>query len=356
MHAVNASPPRPPARSSLVLAFTLVYLSWGTTYLAIQKGVEAFPPGLFGGVRVALAGLLLFAYLALRRLPLRLRPREFFWTGLVGVLFFVGGNGLISLGEMSVASGITSVLVATIPLWLALLELLWPWGERLGWRGWLGLFAGLAGVLLLLAPKLRQPAHILQDAGPLLVVGSSLSWSIGTFILRHRRLRGPHLAVAAYQMLLGGGGLLLLGLLFGESERITPESFTPSAVYAFFHLLVFGSLVGFVAYTWLLRHVSAPMAGTHAYVNPMVAILAGWLLNGEAITGWVMGGMAIILAGVALVRSGTLGPKSADGRDAHGKSTQREIREEGVFSGTQSGYNEGGRAASSNLLLPRSPT
>src|SRR5438445_11015143 len=171
-HPDNAVSPRPPARWSVVLAFILVYLSWGTTYLAIQKGVEVFPPALFGGSRIALAGLLLLAYLTIRRQPLRMPLPDFLWTALVGILLFVGGNGLITVGEKFVASGVASILVATTPLWMALLELLWPWGERLSGPGWLGLFLGLAGVLVLLVPRLQQPASLLEDAGRLLVLGS----------------------------------------------------------------------------------------------------------------------------------------------------------------------------------------
>ncbi|HLJ94024.1 MAG TPA: EamA family transporter [Gemmataceae bacterium] len=300
----NAAIPHPPAPWSVALAFGLVYLSWGTTYLAIKKGVQVFPPALFGGSRIALAGCLLMAYLALRRQPLRMPVRDFLWTALVGVLLFVGGNGLITVGEKFVASGVASVLVATTPLWMALLEMLWPWGERLRGRGWVGLFIGLAGVLLLLAPRLQRPASLWEDAGPLLVLGSSFAWSIGSFILRYPRLRGPHLTVAAYQMLVGGLGLVLIGLLAGETGALELERITPVGIYAFFHLLVFGSLIGFVAYNWLLGHVSAALAGTYAYVNPLVAILVGWFMDQEPITGWILGGMVVILAGVALVRGG----------------------------------------------------
>src|SRR5207245_1682416 len=122
--------------------------------------------------------------------------------------------------------------------------------------------------------------------------------------VRYRRLRANHLSVAAYQMLVGGGTLMLIGLFLGESQELARERFTPQAVYAFFHLLIFGSLIGFVAYNWLLGHVSAALAGTYAYINPLVAILVGRLLDREPITGWILGGMVVILAGVALVRGG----------------------------------------------------
>jgi drug/metabolite transporter (DMT)-like permease len=299
-----------PARWRVVLAFTLVYLSWGTTFLAIRKGVEAFPPALFSGCRVALAGVLLLAYLAWRRQPITLGRKEFFWTWLIGALMFVGGNGLLSFGEQRLESGLASVLAATSPLWVALLETLWPWGDRLRPLGWLGLLAGLGGVVLLLAPGMQSAGSFWQDIGPLFILGSALSWAVGSFLVRHRRLRIEHLVSACYQMILGGSSLCLLGVLLGEGAQLTASRVTPAAVYAFVHLLIFGSLVGFVAYNWLLGHVSSTLAGTYAYVNPLVAILVGWLLGGESITGSIVAGMAVILAGVALVRSGIVSPAS----------------------------------------------
>jgi len=304
MNTTNPPRPRSPTKWGVVLAFVLVYLSWGTTFLAIKKGVESFPPALFGGCRVCLAGLIVLAYLAARRQRLRLPLREFLWTAFVGLLMFVGGNGLLTLGEKSVASGVASILGATSPLIIALLEALWPWGERLNTRGWLGLLLGMGGVILLLAPKLQEPSGLFADRGPGLILGSSFSWALGSVVLRYRRIKGSYLAIAAYQMVVGGGVLTLIGCACGEFNDLSIKEATPVAVYSFFHLLVFGSLVGFVAYVWLLGHVSAALAGTHSYVNPIVAVFAGWLMNAEDITAGICGGMAIILFGVALVRTG----------------------------------------------------
>jgi drug/metabolite transporter (DMT)-like permease len=306
---------RTPARWALVLAFALVYLSWGTTYLAIKEGVKTLPPALFGGTRVATAGLLLLGYLLLRGEPLRLPRRDFLVTAAAGLCLFVGGNGLVTFAETTVPSGMTSVLVATTPLWIAVAEALWPRGERLTARGWAGVLIGLAGVLVLLAPELPAVAEV-RDAGPLLVLGSASCWALGSVLLRHGRRGGSHLASAAYQMAIGGGGLALVGLLGGEAGELASEQFTPAAVFSFFYLLVVSSLVGFLAYNWLLHHVSAPLAGTYAYVNPAVAVVVGWLLGGEAITGWIVGGLGIILAGVALVRTGAGGKRT-------GKETPR---------------------------------
>jgi drug/metabolite transporter (DMT)-like permease len=305
------APRHPPAAWSVALAFALVYVCWGTTYLAIKEGVKAFPPALFAGTRIGLAGLLLAGYLGWRGQLERLTGRELVRTLAAGVLLFVGGNGLITVGERTVDSGAASVLVATTPLWMALLEWAWPWGERLNLLGWLGLVAGLAGVCLLLAPRLHDPSAFFSDAGPLLVLGSAASWAAGSVFLRYVRGANGHLSSATWQMLVGGAALVLIGVAVGELRQLTAECFTLPAVVSFVHLLIAGSLVGFVAYNWLLSHVSATQAGTYAYVNPVVAILVGWLLGGERLTGWIVGGMAVILVGVALVRTGGRKPPAS---------------------------------------------
>lgn len=292
----------PPARWKIIVAFALIYVSWGTTYLAIGKGVEVFPPALFGGTRLFTAGLILLAYQAFSGRSLRMRRLPFFWTVLVGMLLFVGGNGLITVGEMFVPSGVASVLVATTPLFIACLEMFWPRGERLTLAGWIGVLAGLVGVAILLAPGLQNPDAVFQGGGPLLVLASSFAWALGSFTVRHLKLPVDHLLAAGYQLAFGGGMLVIIGLALGEQHAIHPASFNLQGVGAFFHLLIVGSLIGFVAYNWLLGHVSATVVGTYAYVNPVVAILVGWLLNDEKITIWIVGGMIIILAGVALVR------------------------------------------------------
>jgi drug/metabolite transporter (DMT)-like permease len=295
---------------SVVLAFALVYLSWGTTYFAIRQGVHAekLPPALFGGVRVSLAGWLLLAYLGLRGERLGMPRREFFWVALSGLLLFVGGNGLITVALDKVPSGVTAILVASTPLWMAVMEMAWPKGDRLGVGGWLGLLLGLGGVVLLLWPKSEEAAQLFQNAGPLLVIGSTLFWALGSLVLRYRKRSGSHLAAAAYQMILGGTSLALIGVVLGEVRELTPERFTWGAYTSFFYLLIVSSLVGFVAFNWLLGHVRAALVSTYAYVNPLIAILVGWLLGGEDLTVQILIGMVIILAGVALVRWGGAKP------------------------------------------------
>src|SRR5262249_1294757 len=153
------------------------------------------------------------------------------------------------LGEKTVPSGVAAIIVATTPLWAALLEACWPHGERLGPRGWAGLLVGLSGVVLL---NLDQPHDRETTIGGLLIVCPAPAWAFGSVRLRRQRQRGAHLVSAAWQMILGGGGLCVAGLAIGEAGALVRSEFTPEGVYSFFHLLVFGSLVGFVAYNWLL--------------------------------------------------------------------------------------------------------
>jgi drug/metabolite transporter (DMT)-like permease len=281
-NAVNVRSHTQPSYWGLSLAFAIVYVSWGTTYLAIKVGVRALPPGLFAGTRITIAALVLLGYLALRRKPLLLSGHDFLVASVAALFLFVAGNGLLTLAEKTVDSGVASVLGATTPLWMGLVESAWPSGERLTRRGWLGLLLGLLGVMVLLAPRLSNPAVLFADSGPLLVLCAALSWSVGTVILRYGRRGSAHLTSAAYQLLVGGSGLTLVGLVCGEARTVTPDSLTPAAVFAFFYLLVVGTLLGFLAYTWLLQHVSATLAGTYAYVNPAVAVLVGWSLGGRS--------------------------------------------------------------------------
>jgi len=287
------------------LALALVYLSWGTTYLATGHAVKSLPPALFSGVRLCLAGLVLLCFVLLSGRRATLSGRDLAWSFLVGVFMFLGGNGLISYAQKTVPSGSAAVMAATTPLWMALLERAWPTGERLRLRGWLGLLAGLAGVMLLGADQLNATVTGL-GLGYLLAIGSAFCWAFGAFLQRRRLVASSVLTAAAWQLTLGDASLAFFGFCLGEGSQLTSEKFTPSAVFAFFYLLVVGSLVGFVAFTWLLGHVSVALASSHAYVNPVVALLVGWLLAGETLTLQVIAGMIVILGGVALVRSGTI--------------------------------------------------
>lgn len=305
-----------PASWMFILAFALVYIAWGTTYLALKVGVqiERIPPALFGGTRVTTAGVILLLYQLLRGDVIWLSRRDFGAIALTGAVMFIGGNGLLSVGQTTLDSGAAAVLAATAPLWIALFGLFWPDADRLNWRGWLGLLIGLLGVLFLFGPKVQQPERLFRDPGPWFVLGSAASWALGTLLSRHHRPNCSHLTTAAWQMTLGGGALILVAFALGEPERM-PEQITWNAVIAFLYLLVAGSFVGFIAYNWLLGHASAAEVGTHSYVNPAVAVMIGWL-SGEPFTLWLGGGIIVILAGVALVRNSERRPLPDEGSSA----------------------------------------
>jgi drug/metabolite transporter (DMT)-like permease len=289
-----------PRAAAFVLAFTIVYLAYGLNYLAIREGVKTLPPFLFAGAHVTLAGLLLFTWLLLRRESFRLSGPNFLWAALGGLIVFVGGTGLVTMGETTVNSDLASILRSTTPVWIAVLEWLRPKGERLSATSWLGLLLAVAGVLVLLVPKLEHAQSFNQVEGPLLVLASALSWAVGALLLRHRRPHPSNLVATAYQMTVGGFGMVLLGLALGEAHDFRPAELTRDAVVAFLFLLIVHSLMGFSALNWLLKHVSAPLATTKFYVSPAVAIVAGSLILGERVTEGMLVGMTLILMGVAL--------------------------------------------------------
>jgi drug/metabolite transporter (DMT)-like permease len=313
-----------PAKWGLVLAFTLVYISWGTTYLAMKKGVreEQLPPALFGGVRVCLAGCLLLGWQAARGARLGLSGPDRVSIFLCAMLLFLGGNGLINVAGQTLDSGLCAILAATTPLWIGLYGMLWPSAERLRMRGWIGLWLGVVGVLLLCMPLLQHPGQLDLDFGYLIVLGSATCWAIGSLVSRHRRVSCPHGTAAAYQMIVGGATLALVGLACGEAGRL-PAEITPKAAGAFLWLLVVGSLIGFVAYNWLLAHVSAAQVGTYAYVNPAIAVVLG-VIDGEQPTIWLAGGIVVILIGVALVRGGHAPHGGSLGTDAEISAAEHE--------------------------------
>lgn len=311
---MNQPASKAPPTWLIVFAFICIYLTWGTTYRAMQEGVrtERLPPALFGGVRIALAGLILLGVQWLRSQSIRLVRGEFWGLLVTGCLLFVGGNGLMTLSLRSVNSGESAVLAATTPLWMALFSLPLARGDRLNLLGWAGLILGVVGVGVLLAPRLREPAVFFQNLDPLYCLGSACAWAIGALCVRHLHLQTPRMTSASYQMIFGGICLSLLGWAWGEVDQL-PERYSARAIFVFFYLLFVGSLCGFVAFNWLLAHVSAAKVGTYAYVNPLIAVLIGWFWD-EPFTGWLAAGFFLVLAAVFLVRRGERPPRP---RTAH---------------------------------------
>lgn len=299
---MNAAPALAPPRWQLAAAFAILYIVWGTTYLAIRIGVldEHLPPFLFGGARIGAAGAVLLLVQALRGQSLRFSRHDAVGIACGAGFLFVGGNGLITLALQTVPSGESAILAATASLWIALVSMAFPGGDRLRVLGWMGLMLGLVGVVILQSPKLQAETLAATGVvGPLFGLASAACWGVGTVLLRQTPVRIPRLNSAGWQMTLGGLGMMLVGVCLGESP---PAQVTGKTIATFFYLLVMGSLIAFVAFHWLLEHVPAPSVGTYAYVNPLVAVLLGLWWHHEPITTPVVAGMLLILTGVFLVR------------------------------------------------------
>jgi drug/metabolite transporter (DMT)-like permease len=281
------------SRIGVILALLAVYIVWGSTYLGIHFALEGFPPFLMAGIRFLIAGAGMYVFLRARGAPTPSR-RQWGAGAIIGFLLLVGGNGGVSVAEQSIPSGLAALGIATTPLWAALFAGLWGrWPAR--WE-WAGLALGFGGVALLsLEGGVRANA-----LGAALLLLAALCWGLGS--VWSPRLPMPAGAMAsAVEMLAGGAILLLLGLFSGEQITAVPG---PRALVALGYLILFGSLVGFSAFGYLLRHVRSTIATSYAYVNPAVAVVLGALLAGEQITLVGVVAMAVILAGVALVTLG----------------------------------------------------
>ena len=279
------------------LALGLVYVVWGSTYLAIAIAVQTLPPLFYSGVRFALAGLLLAAWLAFRRVDLRISRRELGGAAAVGMLMLAGGNGLVNLAERTVPSGVAALIVASIPLWIVVYRMVA--GERIGRDLLAGVFLGLVGVAILVVPGGLNGT--IDPVGALMLFGATLSWALGTFL--SPRLSTPRNALVStvYQMLAGGVALILVALPRGEFAQVDPATFSARSLIAFAYLVVFGSLVAYSAYTWLLQNASVSLVATYAFVNPVVAVFLGALILGEAITPTIVIGAAVIVVAVAFI-------------------------------------------------------
>ncbi len=288
-----------PTRAKLFAAFAAVYVLWGSTYLAIRFGVETIPPFLMAGTRHLTAGLLLFLWTRIKSEP---RPDGRHWRTafFVGGLMLLGGNGLVTWAERRVPSGLAALIVASVPLWMALLD-----GIHQRRRPRLpvaaGLLAGLAGLIVLVAPgKFAGSGRAdLLGAGALLL--AAFCWTAGSLYSRHARLPNAVLTSTAMQMIGGGVLLWLVGLAAGEGSRLALAGVSARSLLSLAYLIVFGSLLGFSAYVWLLRATTPARVSTYAYVNPVVAVLLGWLFAGEAVTPRIALATIAIVGSVALI-------------------------------------------------------
>ena len=299
--------PRTAPRAHVLAAFAAVYVIWGSTYLAIRFAIETLPPFLMAGARFLLAGALLYAWTrrpgAAER-PARPTASEWGWGTLVGALLLLGGNGAVVWAEHVVPSGVVALLVASLPIWMVLLDWLRPGGHRPTNLVVAGLVTGLVGLVALVGPESIIGGGAIDPLGAAVALLGSVSWAVGSIVSRSERLPRAPLLATAVEMLAGGALMLLVGLALGETSRFAIADVSLRSGLAWLYLVVFGSLIGFTAYIWLLGHVSAARASTYAYVNPVVAVLLGWALAAEPITARTLIAAAIIVGAVVLITVG----------------------------------------------------
>ncbi len=290
-----------PKRWQLILAFASVYIIWGSTYLAIKFAIETIPPFLMAGVRFLISGAILYGWARWKGAE---RPTRIHWKSavIVGVLLLLGGNGGVVWAEQRVPSGVAALIVAIVPVWIALME--WGHGgKRPGWQVTAGLAAGTMGLLLLASPGEATLGARVDLIGAAALVFATLSWATGSLRAKHSPLPASPLLSTGMEMLGGGAALVLVGLITGELGQVHLAQVSEKSWLSLVYLTTFGSLIGFTAYIWLLRVGSPTRAATYAYVNPVVAVFLGWLMAGESITPRTILATLVIVGGVVLITS-----------------------------------------------------
>jgi drug/metabolite transporter (DMT)-like permease len=287
----------------IVAAFVAVYLIWGSTYLAIRYAVETLPPFTMAGARFVVAGAILFSWARWRGVS---RPLRAQWlpalTG--GALLLLVGNGGVVWAAHLLPSGLTALLISTEPLWVVLLDWLRPGGKRPHGLVFAGLILGFAGTALLFAPwSLGKDSTSISWVGASAVILASFGWAAGSLRSRSANLPDSPFLSTGMQMLTGGGLLLLAGWITEEWHSFDPATASARSWLAVGYLLAFGSLISFTAYIWLLKVTTPAHASTYAYVNPVVAVLLGWLVAGEAVTLRMGVAAVVIIGGVILIIS-----------------------------------------------------
>lgn len=304
MHSVQR-----PSRWGVIVAFGLVYLLWGSTYLAIDIAVQTIPPALMCAARFSTAGLVMLALCALTGRKVLYSLREIALTALVGLLLLMGGNLTLSWAELSVPSGLAALIIAITPLWFLVLDSLLLGHHRISRRGHAGLALGIMGLFVLFYPELisRTALGRRELWAALSLLGGSFSWALGS-VLSKRWLTGVDtLSATAWQVVAAGLGCFVFAAVVGDFAHVV---WTARGIGAVMYLVVCGSWVGYTAYIWLLKHVPTSKVSTYAYVNPVVAVFLGWLVLHERVDRFIAVGSAIVVLSVILVTSATVKGKT----------------------------------------------
>jgi drug/metabolite transporter (DMT)-like permease len=287
-------------RTQILLAFAAVYIIWGSTYLGIRFALESLPPFLMAGVRFLVAGLILYSINLARTTE---RPTLVHWRSalVVGALLITIGNGGVVWAELRIPSGIAAIVVAVAPCWFVLFDWLWLGNARPRLMTVCGIVLGFIGLAILIVPGILGSAGSLNIAGIGVVMFGSVCWAFGSIFSKRAPLPKSQPMATGMEMICGGALLVVLGLVTGEAGSFVMSAVSMRSALAWLYLMVFGSLVAFSAYVWLLHKVPAAQVSTYAYVNPLVAVLLGWALAGEKFTASMAAAACAIIAGVVVI-------------------------------------------------------
>jgi drug/metabolite transporter (DMT)-like permease len=298
-----------PSRFAVILAFGLVYLFWGSTYLAIDIAVQAIPPALMCGVRFSIAGVVMLAVCAATGRRIWYSARQIALAAVVGLLLLMGGNLTLSWAELSVPSGLAALIIAVTPLWFLVLDSLLLGHHRITWRGKAGLALGMIGLLVLFWPELHSTSTLGRREfwASLSLLGGSFLWALGSVLSKRWQSGMDVFSATGWQVTAAGAGNLLFAVVAGDFSRVM---WTTRGVGAVLYLIVCGSWIGYTAYIWLLEHVPTSKVSTYAYVNPVVAVFLGWLILHERVDRFIVMGSLVVVLAVILVTSATVKEKA----------------------------------------------
>jgi drug/metabolite transporter (DMT)-like permease len=292
----------------VILAFGLVYLFWGSTYLAIDIAVQTIPPALMCALRFSVAGLVMLAVCAATGRRILYSPRQLALAAVVGLLLLMGGNLTLSYAELAVSSGLSALIIAITPLWFLVLDSLLLGDHHISRRGKAGLLLGILGLFVLVWPELAAGSMGRRELwASISLIGGSFSWALGSVLARRWQSGMDVFSSTGWQVLAAGAGNFIFALLNGDLNHVTWGSRSLAAVA---YLVVCGSWIGYTAYIWLLEHVPTSKVSTYAYVNPVVAVFLGWLVLHERVDRFILAGSAIVVLSVILVTSAKVKEKS----------------------------------------------
>lgn len=283
------------------IAWIAICIIWGTTYLAIRVGVAELPPMLFAGLRWIVAGFILIVLLNLRGNPLP-AFKDIKHLAVVGIALIGVANGLVVVAEQWIPSGLTALLISTLPFWMVGLESIFPKGPKINAYIISGLLMGSIGVVIIFAKDLEILIDLNTFIGVLCLLGAVISWSLGSIYSKYTPLKIHPMMGASVQMLIAGALQTLLGLILGEQNSF---QFTHDSFLAFAYLVVFGSIFGYASYIYAISHLPLSLVSTYAYINPVIALLLGWYILNEQLTIFVLAATILILVGVGLVKRGS---------------------------------------------------